>query len=848
MSAYNRVADYMSGLPDAANHMDQYVMTFLERKKTERVTRYDGVEVEKAMIGPAERNVIRALSCQLKFTSAMFNTGFRLNVMALTRGQGGFKDRIDKDQEVTLSFQSQVMWGILPAEASVAYSSQESTMHLMDDVKRGNLVSRCNTMASSVNSTLPLLAITEKMSMPMDMRHMFMKMYLYMMDYSLAVTSKMTSRTMMCDIEYDGAPNVSEMGRLSYMMDRKIVVDTDGMTPEELGLLVLSAQAYPSVLYAGENIYNQIDMAKDDLVLVNDKEIKVDTSYLWGSPDRLYHTIWSLACKMDCVPSMVEAFRMMRGMPKMGHDLFRRFDDYQTVVSMVPLSQSLEHALGPVKNAPSVVKYPGYMSTSFGLITDLVYGKMFEASATNVVEQLGGIGKALSSATPDTSRVFNGLLREHGLEHADPTVNLLLKNWHSLSGTVVRWGFGKSLKDYCVKLAGEIQNGLDIDMPQLMMMIPFAHTPDTAWGYSRGWSGSKDILELTKKGRKEESNRLAAAAWVMGQRAVRPKTFRNTFSHEELHLSPAEWKLGAEMPDGCILQDVRMSLVDTVGGRVDEAENTASGLIKTEYAGTKCSLIYDKEGEKWTIDDRRPDYGVMVQQSYHGHPPAERREELRKVRPVTFGGTPQDMKMEADPFAHLKKIDKSIQMRPSPGPRHARVGSDGGVHVAPYILDGEKESGMEARVGKVDWKEGEEITYQEVSVRGDGQCGIHALVEDLRIRGMVDVGDVRKVEELFSEDTFSQSFHATEELAALALKWGFGLSVLDESGTVLQYGQGKLDHNILIKREKNHFSPVVIKPTGRKFKIDKVTKQENSSEEMIREVAKYGHIFGDKRV
>ncbi|ALD89093.2 P4 [Macrophomina phaseolina chrysovirus 1] len=842
MSQYNRVADYLSGLPDAVNHMDRYVTEFLERHSTSRNVIIDGVEAEKQILSPAERNVIRALNCQLKFTKAHFGDGFNLSVRAVARHKNSYKDRTDKLSTIQLSFRGSREWQLLPSRATVMYATAESSMHLMDDQIKRHILARCHTMLSSETSSLPMAAVSEKMQIPMDMRHMFMKMYLYLMDYSLAVTSKSTTREVCDDIEYQGYPNVSQAARISAMMDRSIVIDTDGMTPEELGLLVLSSNEYPSVFYGSENIYTNCSMEKDDMVLVSDGDIVVDKSYLWGSPDRLYNLIWSVATKLDCVASLVQAFRMMRGMPKMASDMFSRVKESNTILSMVPPSHSLTRALGEIPIRPSLSRAPGWFSTSFSLATDLIYGSMFEAVATNVVEELGGIGKALSSATPATSRVFNGLLRDYGLEHADPTVNVLLQGWNSISGTVIKWGFGKMLKDYCVGLAGEIQNGLDIRMPQIMALIPYCSTPNTVWGYSRGWTGTSDLLELSKKARREQTNKLAAVAWVLGIREVRPRVFRNTFSTEELTLSPLEYELASEASNGCELEDVQLWLADSVGGRVDEQEKTASGLTRTEYAGAKCSLIYDTIEKQWVIDDKKPDYRKMVSESLKGEPKAEKLEEMDGLKPVTFGGIPTPQ----DPFEHLKSMNKTSLIRPSAGPRHFRMGSDMTPFVPEYVVDGERESGLLTRT-RLNVKEGDEIEIKEISVMHDGSCGIHSIVEDLRVRGMLDTSDARKASEMFAEGTASKNFHDTEELAALAEQWGFGLSVINEDGNVYKFGDGKQEHDIVIARRGLSFQPAIIGKGGRKLKSNKIHEQTAPNDEFIAKVKEMRHIFGAVR-
>nr|WPA89355.1 hypothetical protein [Aspergillus ochraceopetaliformis chrysovirus 1] len=837
MAAFKRVIDYMAGMPDSANHRELYYKKFMEREGTRQIKQINGVDVEKTLIAPGERNIIGALSIQLKFTLSGFNKGFWLNGMSTVRTRDGGKDRLDIDNKYMLDFCPTRTWALLPATASVTYPVRDTALNIVDKEQRRIVMASCNSLSSADTYGLAMVTVTEKLGLPTDLRHLFTKMYLLMMDYNLAVTSKVSDIEVDPDTSHVIYPNAGDAARLAAVVDHNIVVDAEGFTAEELGLLVLAGQQYPPVWYAGDNIYNACQMEADDLAIISDRDIHVDGSMRWGSPDRLYNLIWGIAAKFGAVDCLTAVISDMRGRPKMISDMLKR-TDIVAIASDMPLSRCLVKAFGDRPGIGSAVgRYPGYLSTSMSLVSDLLYGMMFEASASCLVEELGGIGNAVSGKDPMTHRTFNGLLRDYGLDHGDLEVNSLLINWMSLTGTPIMWGFGRQLKKYVLTLASEIVNDMDILMPQLVELIPYMSSHNTTWGCGRGWTGKSRPLDSTKDERKLHDQQVASVAWLVGQRKVRPKVFRNQVSSKDIVLGMAEYNLRAACPNGCVVESIGLWLGQDVGGRVDENEETSSALVRTEYSGTKCSFVYDRDSKEWRIPlDKKPDYTAMVKESFSGKPPPLENVE---IRPVTFGGSPKP----EDQFNSLKAL-ASTKINVASKAVYARTSPSGEVYVPQYLMDEERGSRLQID-HPFEAHDGETLTFGEVTVPFDGQCAVHAVMEDLKMHGYVSQDGLNRARNAFTSELTTGTWHDANEVAAILGDWGFGLDLIDvqERGTrLMRFGDVQSDnHRVGLIRRGNHFNAAKIGKGKNTITIDKVDQGQVSMSDFadrIREVRK----------
>jgi hypothetical protein len=842
MAAYNRVMDYLKGMPDNKNHRDIYVDKFIERVAEGKMQTIDFKEMEKGILGPGERNLIRGFSSQTKFTLNTMADGFNLHVMSTAVANDRSGIDMEHEARYNLNFRSSNYWFLNPSTTRASYSTRSTTVMEKDLALRGRLMSACRNMSGPESSSINIIGACENLSIPSNMEHMFTKMYLILQDYNLAATSKSTERATDQALKYRVFENITSSARVATIMQHDIVVDSSGFTSQELGLLGLAAAPYPSVWYCGDNIYTACNMEKDDLAIISDKKVNIDTSLAWGSPDRLYNIIVSLACKLGSVSCMMKAFGMMRGKCQMMKDLRDKVDVTEYSSGM---TQSINYvrALGGQNIYDSVPgSMPGYLSTSYSLIIDLLLGMQYKASATCVVEELGGYGNELCGKIPVTDRTFNGLARDYGLDHSDNTVNILLLNWASIAGSPLLWGFGQVPKDYIMAIAMDMQQGIDIPIPQLLGMIPFTHTPNTAWGYCRGWEGLGRPVLSTKEHVASQQMKLAAFGWMVGLEQVRPKVFNNKkLKDKPVTLSPELYRIEAKSPSGFKLHDVKMFMADTLGGRIDESERIAETLFKTEYAGTECTLIFDNQAQEWTIPiiAPPPDYDRLYRQTVKGD--VEEDSPKSDISPVTYGGAPPISK---DVMEKVKALGTGTTVKIEPKKRHVRVTSNGNPFVATYNVNGEPSQEV-LKDNNIDLKDGDMVSIAEINVPGDGQCALHAVIEDLKAHGYVDQVTATRVQSNFNNSLLTEDFHDAEEIAGMLMNWGFGLDLYEDSGVetrLMRFGDKSVKHRVTIIRRGEHFNAVRY-GGGKVKKISKIMNSEGDNQALIKDISKFRKFF-----
>jgi len=847
MSAVDRVVDYMSGLPQAAEHAKTYATEFAQRTMRSGVTVVDGVEEEKKIMSKGEREIIGRLNCPAKFTRHNFAIDVNLGV-SVSADQNRY---VRREKTASLDFLGSRDWFLEPAKSNAMYSSKESTVHLIDKVQKQRILAKCPNISGELASDIFITSVHERISVPSDMRHIMMKMYLILQDYNLGVTSKSEDVSHASDLTYNLTRNISPIDRMTAITNRRMVIDGDGFTSSELGLISLAAQQYPSTWYTFDNMYTRCNMEADDLAIVSDGDIDIDTSMLWGSPDRLYQMIWSIAAKLDCVPSLISAFENMRGKCKMMADIVKRVKPNR-INSMVPLSYNMNTAFGSESSNTSVTRMPGYLSTSMSLVSDLLYGMTFEAAATCVGESLGAHGTLLSSKTPKTCSVINGIMRDYGLQHTSAEDNILLRNWDIMAGRPMTWDFGPILKDYVLSLAEMIINGADIILPQILHAIPSLTAVNTAYGLSRGWKGPKHMLESTKTERRDNSDGLAAFAWMMGERSVRPPVFYNRVGKKPIQLGPREFQLQSEAEGSYGLGDVSFWLHDTLGGRVDENEETSTNLYRTEYAGTMCSVVFHSSEERWVLTSRREPPGRQTMKGEK--PPPEQDEQLVEEIPGSqpsgvpwMGAKP---KKPDDIFKNLNALSRQNKIVPSHKPRHTRITSEGRAATQPYTLNGNEESDVLSSK-RAEIREKEELSLNIISVPGDGTCGVHAMVEDLKAHGMLAPGDVARAHTYFSGEMRSKTFHDAQEMAALSQQLGMNMDLIDrDNSRVTRYGKfGDDAHTITIVKKGPHFDAGVIlsgdesKNASVQMLVGNLDEQQVPSSEFIESIKEAGSLF-----
>lgn len=833
--------DYMKGLPQSYQHRETYFDQFLEQNSERLVEEIDGPAVEKGLISDGEKEIVRHLNVQDKFTIH----GFRKSVKLCHMVSIGADRQTKRTGTTELTFEGAGLWTLYPSSARALYSSKESTVHLVDEEQRRMIMSKCPTMAGPTSTGTYLAAIHERLSTPSDLRHLFTKMVLYLYDYTLAVVSKENTMYRAEGVAFDLRPNLPSDGLLATVINHDVVIDGDLFTPEQISLLCLAGQQYPSVWYAGEgNIYNSCNMVEDDLVIVSSGALVTDTAFTWGSPDKLYNMMWTVAQKLNAVSCLMYALESMRGKCKMMSDIVEK-TECREVNAMIPRSYCMSTAFGQIREKQIVTKMPGYFSTSLAMVADLMYGMTFKAVASCVAETLGAMGTVVSSSTPKTNPTINGLMRDYGLQHTNAWDNFMLRNFEMVTRKPTQWDIGQHMKEYALSLAEHVMLGYDIEMPAILLTIPALTAVNTAFGLTRGWYGGGSTIDMTKSERKASTDALCAVGWMCGLRRCRPQVFRNRAGNRQVMVNAAERKLKAEAGDDCRVRDVEFWLEDTPGGRVDENEEAAPNLYKTEFSGTKCAMVFNYEMGMW-VEARQSDYDRLKRDTLSGNLTRKERSTMSKVTamPINWGPPPtHKTKLEAS-LEHMKSVSRGNAIIPTREPKHVRINSQSMAVVPTYMRDSE-ENDKYVHYTRPEIVEGGEISFSEIDVPGDGSCGIHAMVKDLTVHGRLSATEALKATELFSTDTASKTFHDAAELAAQCQLWGMGMDLVDKgTNRVTRFGPEDCDYSVTLIRDGTHFKAGVIGDGPNKLTVEHLDQQTTAPEEFIKNVKALGSVFG----
>lgn len=816
MANFQSVIDYLKDAPDAQNskHMwkgdDSFKTTFGTTKSI------DFAKMEKSLISPTEVNILKAFSSRDMFTLNDFNKGFELTVAAVADGSVNHR-QLKKTNHVKLDFMSKNHWYLEPLGSHMYEAHRGLQTVGWDRTVNARVHASLNHIESVEKLGLPLTHTKQRMGVGHDLRHIFTKMVLYLNDYNLAVTSRITEKEISGSYQPVYYNNVSDEGRMELMRTKSVVVDSEHFTSCEVGFLALAAAEYPSVWFAGDNIYNAVRMEEDDIGILSSGEVKFDNHMSWHSPTELYHMICSIACKFGAVGDLATVLRDMRGRCKMMADMVSHTSG-NVVVSDMPLSYSMDLGLGDEVIPPATQSKVGnYFATAQSLVHDLMVGMCFEASATTVVEDLGGLGKVFGSSNPHMNPILNGLCRDHGLKHMDVQKNVLLKNWGCVTGVPIRWGFGKMIKEYVLGLCDWMYNDTvngDVLVPQLFNMLPFSYSKDSAWGMIRNWTGRGTMLLDAKKERVVLEQKTAAFSWAMGARRRRPNVFANYEGSQSLTLdaNEMEFLLGSEGTFN--INTIAFSLGQSLQGRVDETEESCTAFFKSEFIHTKCSLVYDIE-HSWhqpsavagvVFEDRRSMRSSLWAHDQENKEKARREEKSRilpKVVPEPPAPTPTLERLQMLASKTRLEVDKDAG--------HAREDDDGHVRVPEFTIGGVTYD-LQPELNRGQLKKGERVKVHKIDTPGDGRCGLHGVVKDLTVRGMCEKTQADRLLQRLDRDTGKTTWHEAGEIAAAVEKLGHGLEVYvpDESGGYGVQRYGRHDHYISLHLDQGHYSAAVV--------------------------------------
>lgn len=802
--SFKTVFKYMQEASSNTAHKRIYDAGILKNK--EELSVVDALVMESKCIKTTESNILSGLTCQSKFTcNGMDRRGLKLDVTSVAKGttRVGVQDLVHTSSKV-ITYDMDKSWYLKGRKSRVRYSERDSASMVEDSVLLGRVTAACSALGGPDTRGLNITHAMERITQKSDMKQMFIKMYLMLMDLNLAATSKSTERRVLKNFSRYLVPNVNDNLRLGAVMSHEVVIDADQLTDEEIELLCISAESYPAVKFCGDNVYNQIRVDADDLRILC-QGVRPHMTELKWVPDSLYRNIISVACKLDSLSDWFEVVDMMRGRPHLMRHVVER--TVERVVHMdICRSTSCNTAFGMGGSVLNVVRvYPGYLSTSVSLIADALLGESLHAGATCLVEKMGGYGKLICQGHPFTDAMYNAILREYGISTMSMHTNNLMMVWcEILECSKFRWSMPLGWKEYILGVTDEMRNGIDLDIPQVLFDSAFIMADDSAWGVTRGWTGVPDNqLAMNMDDRKSKDRvrkQTTAFLWQMGVRKNRPHVFSNTEKEGEDILNGQDYTFLRGAEGSYKMTWLRYTIGQDVGGRVDQTENEASTLVGTLYKGTKCSVIYGG-ASGWSVETFEDPELEGIQESLGITPKTYKAEEAETseqdedelITPVTYGGN--RIKNDGMVFKKLSAIEIN---------RHVVI---------------KKVPQREV----VEIKENTEHNYNQVRVKGDGMCGIHAIVENMRRQGAVSDIDVKMVETNLNLNTLDKTFHTIEDLASVAIEYGCRLRVFDkESGIFYDYGDRNSENLVIdIVRDGLHYDVMEWNDSGTRKAIVK---------------------------
>lgn len=759
MSNYKTVFDLMAGV-GAGRVLRGYEASDKIGSASKSV---DCCKMELESLGITERNIIAGLNVPDQFTIGGMEDGLAMNCMSVATADrsGVGLVNLSNTKEFKLHAYKNVRPWLLKAEAGiVSYSTHTGKSVSKDLGIVGQIKAVCSGMSDSEVGGLPMELIGERLSQEQDLRHMWMKMYLMLMDLNLSVVNRESKRRGNPTVKNRAHPGLSSAQIMNMVSNRRIVVNADGFTPEELQVLQVASQEYPFVKYTQtDNIYNSCHMAEDDLAIISNGRINIDTRVVWA-PTELYRIIVSLAAKTKDLDGLFHVISMMRG--RMGHirDVMLHVED-RVVASGVPLSSSYTRALGRGGSQTVPGNFPSYIACSASLVADMMLGKCFELGATYLVENLGGYGDLVCGKGPAAaSPLYNGLLRDAGVSDMAVENNKLMQQWESVSGYKYNWSISGGWKGYMMGLTDAMRQGRDFDLAQLTWDMAHSVTPDSAWGAVRKWTGYGGIglseyttLESRKKA-KDERNRLTACfTWAMGVRQVRPRILVNAYSAKEVSMSSKEmnWLMGGT--SSYSISHVSYALVEEVQGREEWTEKSAGEFVRAAIDGRKCTMVMDAAAEAWSLvqldkDDMSSegteagkdirDTLAITQQD-----PRE-EEEVDRVSPMVYRQKATDAE---DKMAEARKLFSKI--------RNVNV-----------------ESRVPIKVGN--------ISKGNEGVVVEGSNPIEAIAEGLYKKGMLHVAEKDRLKSGFDGEWNQEELNNSAKLASGLDEIGIGLRLMEQ--------------------------------------------------------------------
>jgi len=814
MSAFKTVFDFLKDVPKNQNHEELYLDKVKHASLYRDKTDISLVDWEGSVVGFAEGNILCGLGINNKFTLSGMLKKIPIVAHSLAKQRDDPDGATSKKNKVThmRQFATDRHKYLGSAKGRVLYPNRPGICVERDAVLKGRLQSAMPNLSAKDMADVILVNVGEKMNINTDMRHVFAKGYLLLCDYNLAAASKHKERLIDNDWGASAKHGATSMERLLLMAAFDLVVDADIFTPSERALLNLMCAPYPTVKYAGDNVYTTINMEEDHIVWVSSQKVVVTKEYSFGSPDRMYHDMVEIANKMGCLEDMRVAFRDMRGLPFLV-DKVCQYSGKDEFPMKYPKSFCMRNALGERDNwTTHIVQRSNYLSTTKALIAELLLGEVLAYSIFAVGEELGAYGK-VGCLTGDhrTDPVFNSNCRDYGLKHEDERVNILLQEWRAAKNHPMIIGFRGSLKTCVINIAQMIASNeikvKDVCMPQVGFEMPFSNCKNTAWAVVKGYNPR---LARFKDGYAEvhENAKGRAFKFMMGVRDSVPMVGYNAFGLKQNEVSSY-----SEMEfDAIGAGDYKITCMDYYIGcdvtpRTDEMEMAAIGIHYTRYKGTRCTVVADPSGEEYILPNMT---NIPGHAATTGKQPVEEGQADTGFKTVhTVGGSTINLRADMNKLLEKQRLtfasiqrDETLRIRPL---KSFSYGSDGRKLVNPSASDATRY--LYPRQVE-DLKEGN-YKMTRVPTSGEGLlCGVRAIGQDLVSHGLLPANELDTFIRNKSNDLIGAGNFNSEQLAASLNGQGLGVTILaphtDGGLRAHNYGTRGNVHNVILYNDGGH--------------------------------------------
>nr|QCY49460.1 PP [Pestalotiopsis theae chrysovirus 1] len=758
----------------------------------DEMNRVDGELVEFQMLSVLEKNILSGVSMQDNFTLNENENTIRIGVTsvahAYTQGVGVSKIEHTSSKELE-PFRVHGEWILEHEHGRSGYSEHKGTKSDRDTTIMGKMNRQMTHMSEQEVAGLPRTLVAEIMSQRSDMTHVFMKGFLLLHDLNLSVLFRRKERRARGSMDnyYDFVDSDTRMG---HVLERDIVVDSEGFSGDELYTLDLMCQEYPTVKFCEDNIYNTCHMREDSLSIVSSRYIERPESRI-PTPVEFYRNLVSVACKLGVVEDFCKAFKMMRGRMSHIRDVNRISQD-RRYHSGVRRSVCYYRCMGgSTMHSQICTTFPSYMASSVSLVADMMVGKTYEVAASMMIESFGGLGDLMCEGGPAQSEHYNSIMREYGISSKNDRLNELMLCWESVSETQYSWSPVGTWKPYVEALTDELRKGREVAIPQLTFELPFIHYAESAWGAMIGFTGVdgagiNDLSDIGEGARKKKDEKLRLAAtftWAMGVRQTRPKTFNNSYGTKETSVTTKERSFLKATSGGYKISFVAYTLEEEYQGREDWMEDSATQLIKTTIAGTRCSVIMASGAEsRWSYTEMKEPVNAET-----------------KTAGITESVMPKPKGDKVD--AEVLKLIEEAKKR--------RDESQGSINDVFAKLRGVTHKEKVKLTGTEMAKDvGDTVKIKEIEVPGDGKCGIHAVVASMKEQGMIKPGQEKLVFDNFDGQMKEETFHDAASLAAAMNEVGIGLRVYDYSSNgvrAITYGDVS-ENGVAVIRKGMHFS------------------------------------------